>query len=91
MLQLGLDDHTLISLISSLIPDKLGASKYIDDRLEPNEASACLHCHVKTHSDYIDPKSMSNFEFVCHNKVLREATHAIVGIDYGLQCFCITR
>jgi len=40
MLQLGLDDHTLISLISSLINDKLGASKYIDYQLEPNEAFA---------------------------------------------------
>ena len=92
-LSLGVDDHLLMSLMGNMIDDYRGASTYIDDHYETNQASVCLHCRTVDRHEEVDPKEMKQFEFLCQNQVLRQgaATHVVVAITYGAECFCVAR
>jgi len=89
--RLAIDDHLLMSLLSNMIGDVTGASKYVDDRSKAGQVGVCLYCRVKLRREEVDPQVMKHCEFVCHDRVLRQgkATHVVVGITYGLEAFCV--
>ena len=94
MSDLGMDDHSAMSLTAGLItPSCAGAWQYMADRSDWSNASSdvpvAVHCRCASRKISLDPKS--SLDIACNPSMLikRQATHVVVGITYGLEAFCL--
>ncbi|XP_045024270.1 uncharacterized protein LOC116934977 isoform X2 [Daphnia magna] len=92
---LGMDDHTAMSLMAGLLrPSLKGAWKYAADWVDSKDELFSHGTHVAVHccrfekDISINPDQLS---IVCKPKELMkiQATHVVMAITYGLEAFCI--
>ena len=96
MSDLGLDDHSAVSLTAGLLsPSSGGAWQYAVDRANwaagsfKRGAEVVVHCRRSSKKVSIDP--VSQLEIVCRpEKIIKsQATHVVVAITYGQEAFCV--
>ncbi|KAK4030184.1 hypothetical protein OUZ56_023161 [Daphnia magna] len=92
---LGMDDHTAMSLMAGLLrPSLKGAWQYAADWVDSKDELFSHGTHVAVHccrfekDISINPDQLS---IVCKPKELMkiQATHVVMAITYGLEAFCI--
>ncbi|XP_045024258.1 uncharacterized protein LOC116936081 isoform X2 [Daphnia magna] len=93
---LGMDDHTAMSLMAGLLrPSLKGAWQYAADWVDAKDelfshgAHVTVHCCHSEKNVSVNPESQ--LEIVCQPELLAnsQATHVVVAITYGLEAFCI--
>uniref|UniRef100_A0A0N7ZVC2 GTPase IMAP family member n=1 Tax=Daphnia magna TaxID=35525 RepID=A0A0N7ZVC2_9CRUS len=93
---LGMDDHTAMSLMAGLLrPSLKGAWKYAADWVDSKDelfshgAHVAVHCCHSDKNISFDPEIELNI--VCRPERLMQiqATHVVIAITYGLEAFCI--
>ena len=96
MSDLGLDDHSAMSLTAGLLrPSTGGAWQYVADRANwvagsfNHHKEVVVHCRRSSKKVFIDPASQ--LEIICRTEKLIEsqATHVVVAITYGLEAICV--
>ena len=94
---MGLDDHLQTSIVAGLIDKFRGASHYINDQMNPSQATQTLVCRTKSRKERLDlPALLENNPLRFPNSTeagvdwsLPKATHVVVGIVYGAEAYCV--
>ncbi|KAK4030179.1 hypothetical protein OUZ56_023156 [Daphnia magna] len=93
---LGMDDHTAMSLMAGLLrPSLKGAWQYAADWVDSKDelfshgAHVAVHCCHSEKNISFDPEI--ELDIVCRPERLMQiqATHVVIAITYGLEAFCI--
>ncbi|XP_045024272.1 uncharacterized protein LOC123469398 [Daphnia magna] len=93
---LGMDDHTAMSLMAGLLrPSLKGAWQYAADWVDSKDelfshgAHVAVHCCHSEKNISFDPEI--ELDIVCRPEKLmqNQATHVVIAITYGLEAFCI--
>lgn len=94
---MGLDDHLQTSIVAGLIDKFRGASHYVNDQMNPSQATQTLVCRTKSRKERLDlpallqnnPLRFSNSTEAGVDWSLPKATHVVVGIVYGAEAYCV--
>ena len=83
---MNIDHHMLASVFADgFVETYNGASKYLKDEWSPSHVTQTLVCRVHFKKEYVE-NSILVKEGV---PTFAEATHAVVGIVYGAEAYCV--
>ncbi len=87
---MGLDKHLQISIAIGLIESYSGASCYLNDRLNPMQASKTVVLRVESRNERLDFQSLikKDVPFIPEDGTT-EATHIVMGVTYGAEAYCV--
>lgn len=83
---MGLDEHLQASTMSGLIDRYRGASRYINDKPRPSQASMVLVFRAKFRKERLSWEAFQNEDVP---SLTGKATHVVNGITYGAEAFCV--
>ncbi|KZS05910.1 Uncharacterized protein APZ42_030888 [Daphnia magna] len=92
---MGLKEHSQVSIMAGLIENHRGAAKYLNDRDGLSEASQVLICRVKSRKLKLDFKTLISQNVPQLQDLGQETqseknpTHVVVGVTYGAEAYCV--
>ncbi|KAK4015793.1 hypothetical protein OUZ56_030764 [Daphnia magna] len=92
---MGLKEHSQVSIMAGLIENHRGAAKYLNDRDGLSEASQVLICRVKSRKLKLDFKTLISQDVPQLQDLGQETqseknpTHVVVGVTYGVEAYCV--
>ena len=95
MFDLGIDDHTAMSVITGLVyPSSAGAWQFAVDRANwttgpfGSDTEISVYCRRASKKVSVNP---SELEIICNPEriIASQATHVVVAVTYGLEAICL--
>ena len=87
---MGLDGHLKASTVAGLIDKYKGASKYLNNRLNPGQVTLTLVCRIVARKECLDWLKLPNELTISdgQEEKMPDASHVVVGVVYGAEIYC---